>query len=131
LIRAIDVTDPGVAGKVRVVAGTLMADNRDGMGTAASFSSPCALARDKSTLWVGEQGNARIRAIDLATGKVTTALGKTSTGKAVGDKDAALFTKITGLGALLNESGVMTKLFAYDAGDTSNGARLLTITVTP
>ncbi|MDB5098406.1 MAG: hypothetical protein JWM80_2827 [Cyanobacteria bacterium RYN_339] len=123
-IRAIDLA---AGGKVRVVAGTLTADNKDGLGTAASFSSPCALALDKSRLWVGEQGNARVRAVDITTGKVTTALGLTTTGKIEGDKTKAAFTKVTGLGTLLDGSGVATTLFAFDAGDTTNGPRLLSI----
>jgi DNA-binding beta-propeller fold protein YncE len=125
-IRAIDVS-AAAAGKVRVVAGTLAADNKDGLGVAASFSSPCAVACDKATLWVGEQGTPRIRAVDLATGKVTTALGLDKAGKAEGDKTKAAFTKVTGLGVLLNDSGSATTVFAYDAGDTANGPRLISI----
>jgi len=112
---------------VRVVAGTLSADNKDGVGAAASFNAPCALALDKSTLWVGEQGTPRVRCIDQATGKVTTALGLATAGKVEGDKSKAAFTKVTGLGTLLDSGGALTTLFAYDAGDTTNGPRLLSI----
>jgi sugar lactone lactonase YvrE len=125
-IRAIDVA-AAAAGKVRVVAGTLAPDNKDGTGTGASFISPCALAADKTTLFVGEQGTPRIRVVDMATSRVTTALGLATAGKVEGDKTKAAFTKVTGLGALLDDSGKLTTLYAYDAGDTTNGPRLLSI----
>lgn len=49
--------------------------NVDGVGAAALFVSPIALACDGSYLYVGDHGNYNVRRIDLATAEVTTLAG--------------------------------------------------------
>ena len=71
-IRSVRISD----GQTALVAGST-AGFADGTGAAAKFKSPTRLAisTDGLTLYVADQDNHRIRAIVLATGKVTTLLG--------------------------------------------------------
>jgi sugar lactone lactonase YvrE len=124
LLRAIDLTNK----KVTVLAGSGSAEGRDATGTAATFNRPSALAVDKSNLYVGEEGTPRLRVVSLTSaGAVTTALGLPGTGKEVGDKTKATFTKIMGLCVELDGNGNAKMIYAYDAGDATNGPRLVSI----
>lgn len=64
-------------GDVVAVYGDGVARLRDGSATEASFSSPRGLAvtPDGATLYVADTGNHAIRAVDLASGSVTTVAG--------------------------------------------------------
>jgi thiol-disulfide isomerase/thioredoxin len=62
-------------GTVTAVFGSGMAGFDDGVGIAASFSSPQGLVSDGTTLYVADTNNHAIRAIDLASGAVTTLVG--------------------------------------------------------
>jgi DNA-binding beta-propeller fold protein YncE len=67
-IRRIKISD----GMVDTFAGSGVAGNHDGIGTAASFSCPKGLAVKNGRLYVADSGNDRIREINLATRQVTT-----------------------------------------------------------
>ncbi len=63
------------SGDVSVLAGSGSAGLRDGVGTAAEFNGPTAVALDaKGNLYVADTGNHRVRLIDSA-GAVSTAAG--------------------------------------------------------
>lgn len=81
-IRKVSIAD----GKSELVAGSSVAGFADGIGSAAKFKNPWGLALNSTgtVLYVADRDNHRIRAIDLATRKVTTVAG---TGTA-GDTDA-------------------------------------------
>jgi sugar lactone lactonase YvrE len=62
----------GLDGNVATLAGSDASGYGDGIGSAASFDTPCALAVDKAgTLWVADTGNGAIRRV-TADGKVDT-----------------------------------------------------------
>ncbi len=66
------------AGVVSTLAGSGTTGSADGIGTAASFNNPFAIAVDTSgDVYVADSGNHRIRKIDPA-GVVTTLAGSTS-----------------------------------------------------
>ena len=94
--------------RIRTLAGGVLRDYRDGVGTAASFSRMLpnngdsmardidensnimdsyqmglAVSRDGGALYVADGGNCRLRKIDLATAKVTTVAGS---GRALWDQ---------------------------------------------
>ncbi len=71
-IRSVRISD----GQTALVAGS-SAGFVDGVGAAAKFKSPTRLAMsaDGLTLYVADQDNHRVRAITLATSKVTTLVG--------------------------------------------------------
>jgi DNA-binding beta-propeller fold protein YncE len=81
-IRKVRIAD----GQTELVAGSGVAGFADGVGPAAKFKNPWGLALNSTgtVLYVADRDNHRIRAIDLATKKVTTVAG---TGTA-GDTDA-------------------------------------------
>ncbi|CAN5373978.1 hypothetical protein BH09MYX1_BH09MYX1_03600 [soil metagenome] len=81
LLRATD----GVS--TTTVAGTGEYASNDGIGIAAGLSRPTGLTTDGKTVWIADQYNSAIRAIDIATKKVTTIAGKAS---AFGTKSGAL-----------------------------------------
>ena len=62
---------------ITTLAGSSSAQFADGVGTAASFSSPAhmAISPDGDKLFVADSGNNRIRMIDIATHEVTTLAG--------------------------------------------------------
>jgi sugar lactone lactonase YvrE len=84
-------------GAVSTVAGSGKAGFADGVGKAAQFSWPRALALDgQGNLYVADGGNHRIRKIVLATGAVSTVSGGAE-GYADGLGRAARFHTPTGL----------------------------------
>ncbi|MEK7569851.1 MAG: hypothetical protein AAB515_00170 [Patescibacteria group bacterium] len=70
----------------------------DGVGSAAKFRAPkrLALSLDGTTLYVADTGNSSIRAIVVATGKVTTLAGS-KVGYAEGKGSGAAFSLPSGL----------------------------------
>jgi hypothetical protein len=84
--------------------------NADGTGTAATFNNPYGVATDGTNLYVGDQGNHRIRKIVIATGVVTTLAGNAS-GNADGPGTAATFN---------NPYGVTTDGTNLYVGDFNN-----------
>jgi hypothetical protein len=135
LIRAIDLSSS--TGKVTVFAGkvttdstgksTTVAGSKDGAAGEALFKQPLALACDKDFLYVGELDNHRVRAISLADKSTKTLVGKLDAGSATGNKDAALFTQITGIVCDLDANGAAKALYVYDPGSDSAGGRIVKI----
>jgi len=66
--------DP-VSGDVLAAYGSGEQGNADDVGVAASFNAPQGLALDDGVLYVADTNNHLIRAIDLATGQVSTVAG--------------------------------------------------------
>jgi thiol-disulfide isomerase/thioredoxin/sugar lactone lactonase YvrE len=71
----IAVVDPK-AGTITPFAGSGAEGHKDGAALEAAFDQPVGLATDGKTLWVTDAGNGGIRAIDLATQKVSTVVGQ-------------------------------------------------------
>jgi sugar lactone lactonase YvrE len=70
----------------------------DGPGNAALFDGPAGLWTDGAgTLYVADEGNAVVRAVDLATSAVTTYAGAQSAGSSDGTGTAARFTAPEGV----------------------------------
>lgn len=96
-------------GSIQYVIGIPRGGHRDGNYAAAAFRYPEALALDdaKGILYVSDTQNHRIRAVDLASGEVTTILGNGK--RAIGLPGAVLDT--TGAihypGALLFDQGAL------------------------
>jgi hypothetical protein len=66
----------------------------DGTGQAALFYQPRGLANDGSTLYIADSLNHAIRAMNLATGRVSTVAGKPGTpGSSDGTGSGALFDR--------------------------------------
>jgi len=79
------------AGSISVFAGSGVAGNSNGTGTAASFKNPAGLAVDSlGNLWVADMGNHLIRKI-TSTGVVSTYAGSGTAGQADGLGAAASF----------------------------------------
>jgi sugar lactone lactonase YvrE len=71
VIRAVDLATTAV----RTYAGARSSGSADGTGGQARFLGPEGLAASDRTVYVADTGNDTIRAIDLATGEVTTIAG--------------------------------------------------------
>ena len=72
-IRTIDIASK----EVSTLAGST-AGYKDGVGTAAQFNNPTGIALSGTTLYIAEQYNNRIRAIDIASKEVSTLAGSTA-----------------------------------------------------
>ncbi len=93
-LRKMTVADATVA----TYAGAQSIGSSDGTGTEARFSAPQGIAADDDMVYVADTGNDTIRAIDLATGKVTTLAGAVGqTGHADGPLLSARFDGPQGL----------------------------------
>jgi DNA-binding beta-propeller fold protein YncE len=88
-VRLIDVA----TGAVTTLAGSGSGAFADGTGSTASFYNPTGVAysADDSTIAVADQGNNRVRLIDVATAAVTTLAGSGSGAFADGTGSAASF----------------------------------------
>ena len=75
-IKTLDLTTHAV----RDVAGQAAAGYEDATGTAAKFNGPqgITLDFDARTAFIADQGNFRIRTVDIVTGEVATAMGSSS-----------------------------------------------------
>jgi len=91
VVRRID-RNAGMVTTLAGLAGEPGAD--DGLGAAARFGGPAALALDEAggALYIGDSANSTVRRIDLGTGAVTTIAGRAETpGTEDGIGDAARF----------------------------------------
>ena len=81
------------------IAGSGTPEYADGVGTAARFNGPTGLAVSGTTLYVADQNNHRIRAIDLASSNktVSTIAGSGTPGHADGTGTVARFNNPRGL----------------------------------
>lgn len=88
-IRKVDVA----TGKTSLIAGSGKKGMVNGVGSAASFNGPytIALSANEKTLYVADKYNNAIRAIDLATKRVTTLAGTGKPGYREGSFSKALF----------------------------------------
>ena len=97
-IRAIDLASANKT--VSTIAGSGTAGHADGAGTTtAQFLQPTGLAVSGTTLYVADNGNHRIRAIDLASANktVSTIAGSGTAGHANGVGTAAQFNRPVGI----------------------------------
>jgi sugar lactone lactonase YvrE len=83
---------------VTTYAGALSVGSADGTGSRARFSAPQGIVADGTTVYVADTGNHTIRAVDLATGSVTTLAGTAGqSGHADGSGTSAQFHGPEGL----------------------------------
>ena len=77
-IRRVEVA----TGAVTTLAGSGTVGSADGVGGAAQFRNPfgVAISPDGSALFVADQGNHKIRRVEVATGEVTTVAGSGTRG---------------------------------------------------
>ncbi|EOD38772.1 hypothetical protein EMIHUDRAFT_224182 [Emiliania huxleyi CCMP1516] len=103
-IRRVEVA----TGAVATLAGSGDADDADGVGDAAHFSYPSAVAisPDGGALFVTDSGNHKIRRVEVATGSVTTVAGNGDEGDADGVGDAAHFCNPIGIAISLDGSAL-------------------------
>ncbi|EOD05092.1 hypothetical protein EMIHUDRAFT_220166 [Emiliania huxleyi CCMP1516] len=103
-IRRVEVA----TGAVATLAGSGDADDADGVGDAAHFSYPSAVAisPDGGALFVTDSGNHKIRRVEVATGSVTTVAGSGDEGDADGVGDAAHFCNPIGIANSLDGSAL-------------------------
>ena len=116
-IRAIDLASPNKT--VSTIAGSGKKGHSDGAGTAAQFNSPIDLAVGGTTLYVADEKNHRIRAIDLASPNktVSTIAGDGTRGNTNGIGTAARFKNPYGIavsgGTLYVASGALIRKLEY------------------
>ena len=116
-IRAIDLASTGKT--VSTIAGSGTPEHADGAGSTAQFNNPLGLAVSGDTLYVADQSNHRIRAIDLASTNKTvrTIAGSGTPGHANGVGTAARFDGPSGLavsgGTLYVTSGNLIRKLEY------------------
>ena len=116
-IRAIDLASPNKT--VSTIAGSGKKGHSDGAGTAAQFNSPIDLAVGGTTLYVADEKNHRIRAIDLASPNktVSTIAGDGTAGSTNGIGTAARFKNPYGIavsgGTLYVASGALIRKLEY------------------
>jgi sugar lactone lactonase YvrE len=103
-------------GSVTTLAGSPgLSGSANGTGQAARFNYPTGLAFNAGTLYVADSGNHTIRAVETATGKVTTFAGKAGyPGDANGTGVQALFKNPSGLG--FDAGG---NLYVADSGNST------------
>ncbi len=89
---------------VTTLAGSGTGGYMDGTGTAAQFDTPEGLVTDGSAVYVAEEGNNRVRRVDLGTAEVTTVAGDGTSAVTDGTGSGAQFSQpygITSDGAFL------------------------------
>jgi hypothetical protein len=86
-----------ISALVSTIAGNGTAGYAVGVGAAARFSSPSALATDGTYLYVADTGNSAIRRIDLSSASVTNFAGTGSAGSANGAAASASFNYPSGI----------------------------------
>ena len=64
--------------EVTTLAGSGTPTFADGNGEAASFSAPTGITGDGTYIYVADEGNRRLRRIEIATGEVTTLAGESN-----------------------------------------------------
>lgn len=111
-VRAIDKT----TGAVTTILGAISTGSTDGVGAAARFFVPQGLAVAGTTAYVADSDNHTIRAVDLATGAVTTLAGAAGQASfADGSGGDARFN--TPIGLALDDGA--THLYVADSGNRS------------
>ena len=114
-IRAIDLAS--TVKTVSTLAGSGTPGHADGVGTAARFNGPSGLAVSGGTLYVTDQNNHRIRAIDIASGAVRDIAGDGTAGNTNGIGTAARLTTPIGIvvsgGTLYVTSGNLIRKLEY------------------
>ena len=91
-------TPPPKAWHVTTLAGSSTSGSVDGIGTAAAFSLPLAIAQSGTTLYVTDGGRHSIRTIDINTERVGTIVtGGVYGGHAVGNGTTARFSSPRGV----------------------------------
>jgi thiol-disulfide isomerase/thioredoxin len=113
----------------------------DGDADTAAFRDPQGLAANDSTLYVADTGNHALRAIDLASGRITTLAGTGTRGRILGNPGAARTTALASpwdivlvddvlafanagthqLGALDPEKGIVARLAGSGAEAIDDG----------
>jgi hypothetical protein len=106
-----------VQGVVTTLAGSGAASALDGVGTAASFSSPVGLALDatRGALYVTDAGGHKLRRIVLATAAVGTLAGSGLAGALDGPALAASLN--APFGVAVGGGGLDAPLYIADAGN--------------
>lgn len=127
-IRKIDMAADG---KVTVLTGkTLQPGSRDGTAAVAQLTRPLAVLADtQGNVFIGEQGNSRLRRADAA-GKVVTISGSSTPGSGIGPASTASYGSIVGMTGEINLSTFsLAGLYVYDAGISgeSKGPRILKV----
>ena len=79
------------------IAGSGTAGYADGAGTAAQFNGPAGLALSGNTLYIADEKNHRIRAIDITSGTVSNIAGDGTAGSTNGIGTAARFSQPLGI----------------------------------
>ena len=92
-IRAVDLANKTVS----TIAGSGTPGHANGVGTAAQFNRPVGLAVSGTTLYVADNDNHRIRAIDIATKTVRDIAGDGTKESTNGIGTAARFSNPTGI----------------------------------
>ena len=115
-IRKIDLA----TGTVTTLAGSGASGYVDSVGVAAQFNQPRDVVADGGFLYVADQGNRRIRKIDLATEEVTTFAGSGTFGAFDGVGTAAHFGSPVGV--------AVTGGFLYVADQTNELIRTVNLT---
>lgn len=111
-IRAIDLA----TGDVSTVAGQLyVAGAADGDAATALFDSPYGIAVRGGTLYVAEVSGYAIRAVDIASGRVTTLAGALGVAGAVDGPPRA--ARLDSLRALALRDGPVPVLYVADQGN--------------
>ena len=103
-IRAINIA----SGVVSDFAGSGTAGHKDGTGAAAQFNKPIGIAASKTTLYIADTGNHRIRAVEIATKKVSTIAGDGTSGSKNGVGTTAQFQAPVGIAVSGNTLYVTT-----------------------
>lgn len=92
-IRRVTVSEDGY-GDVTTIAGNGTAGFDNGTGTSATFNTPMGItiSNDGTTLYVADRQNNAIRAINIASGAVTTLVGTGSSGYLDAELDKAVLS---------------------------------------
>ncbi|RYZ42238.1 MAG: hypothetical protein EOP49_28465, partial [Sphingobacteriales bacterium] len=101
-------------GAVSTFAGNGTASSADGIGVTSGFNSPAGISADGlGNLYVADQGNNKIRKINIASGAVSTVAGSSTSGNADGTGAVAAFNGPTGV--FSDQSG---NIFIADQGNS-------------
>ena len=99
-------------GAVTTLAGSGASGSADGVGGAAELYAPhgVTISPDGSALFVADNGNHKIRRVEVATGAVTTLAGSGEEGGADGVGDAAQFKYPVGLAISADSTTLLVRM---------------------